>query len=169
MLWLAWKGDLKAWSPRDSGDDYDDEMAVILENGYQAYDKHPRYNDDIDNDSDFWRRRATEFAYTREQNQDQQLKMETCRSGVEHEPLLLYNLNKCYHFLPCHGYVNRRGNPLLLQMNLPKSTHHTNGNLGRGQWHVTCYITVVVRKIFPIVIFHRCQGESKWTSFHFGP
>ena len=77
--------DVKAWSLRDTGDDCDDEMAVVLEDGYHDYDKDPGYNDDIDNDSDFWRRRTTEFAYIRGQNQDQQLKLETCRSGVEHK------------------------------------------------------------------------------------
>ena len=77
MLWLAWKNDVKAWSLRDTGDDCDDEMAVILEDGYHKYDKDPKYDDDIDNDSDSWRRRAIESACTQEQNQDQQLKMET--------------------------------------------------------------------------------------------
>ncbi len=29
MLWLAWKKDVKSWSLRDTGDDCDDEMAVL--------------------------------------------------------------------------------------------------------------------------------------------
>lgn len=58
-----------------------------------------------------------------------------------------------------HGYVNRRENPpLLIQMNLPKSSHHTDGNLDRGRWCVTYCVTAVVEKIFLIAIFQTDVG-----------
>ena len=53
MLWLAWKRDVKVRSLRDTGDDCDNEMAAILEDGYHEYDNDPGYNNDIDNDSGF--------------------------------------------------------------------------------------------------------------------